>query len=57
MRQSLNVWPHEAFGEEFSRSLNTGVAEGRQVVKYLSAERKRDVWAWFGIKGVAVQLD
>jgi hypothetical protein len=25
----LNGWPHEALGDEFSRCLNSGVAEGR----------------------------
>jgi len=35
----LHGWPHEASGEELSRCLNTGVAEGVQRVKDLTADR------------------
>jgi hypothetical protein len=52
----LNGWPHEALGAELSHCLNTRMAEGVQGVEYLTAERKRDVWAWFTRRCVAVQL-
>jgi len=35
----LHGWPHEASGDELSRCLNTGVAEGVQRVKDLTADR------------------
>ena len=53
----LNGWPHEAFGDDLSRCLNTGVAEGVQRVENLTAEGRRYVWAWFTRRSVAVQLD
>jgi hypothetical protein len=53
----LNGWPHEALLDELSRCLNTRVAEGVQGVEYLTEERRRDVWAWFTRRCVAVQLD
>jgi hypothetical protein len=53
----LNVWPHEALGDELGHCLNPWVAEGVQGVEDLTAERRWDVWARFTIRGVAVQLD
>ena len=40
----LNGWPHEALGDELSRCLDAWVAEG---MKYVMAERRRDVWSWY----------
>ena len=53
----LNGWSQEALGDELSRNLNTRVAERVQGVEYLTAERRRDVRAWFTRRGVVVQLD
>jgi len=53
----LNGWPHEALRDELSCCLNTGVAEEVQGVENLTAGRRRDVWACFTTRGVAVQLD
>jgi len=53
----LNVWPHEALGDEFKRCLNAWVTEGMQGVENLTAERGWDVWARFISRGDTVQLD
>jgi hypothetical protein len=53
----LHGWPHETLGDELSRCLNNGVAEGMEGVENLAAERRWDVWAWFTRRGIAVQLD
>jgi len=53
----LNDWTHEVLRDELSCCLNTGVAKGVQEVENMTAERRRDVWAWFTRRGVAVQLD
>lgn len=53
----LNGWPHEALGDELSRCLNSGVAEGMKVVEYLMAERRWDEWMWFPHRCFTVQLD
>jgi hypothetical protein len=51
----LNGWAHEALGEELSRSLDSWVTEGTKGVKYLTAERRRDVRSWFYSGRVAVE--
>ena len=50
-------WPHEALGNEISCYLYARVAEGMHEIKYLTAERRRDLWSWFYFGCVAVECD
>jgi hypothetical protein len=50
----LNGWAKEALGDELSRCLSSSVVVG---VKYLTAERRWEIWTWFYSRCIIVQLE
>jgi hypothetical protein len=47
--------PHEALGDELSRCLDAGMTQVVQGIKYLTAERRRDVGSWFAGRQVTIK--